>query len=159
MEIKTGYIYHIKDEFFDKINDKGLMINHENRRTRPTYFTIKDKDILWFIPLSSRVSKYRPIIEQKTKKYGSCKSIMISEIANQPSVILIQNAFPTLEKYIDHPHMKNGAPVRVADNLKKEILVNFNSLLAMKKKGRNLFFPDIDRIREIILEELKADKK
>ena len=30
MEVKTGYIYHIKDEFFDKINDKGLMINHEN---------------------------------------------------------------------------------------------------------------------------------
>ena len=52
MEVKTGYIYHIKDEFFDKINDKGLMINHENGST---YFTIKDKDILWFIPLSSRV--------------------------------------------------------------------------------------------------------
>ena len=30
MEIKTGCIYHIKDEFFDRINDKGLMINHEN---------------------------------------------------------------------------------------------------------------------------------
>jgi len=29
MEIQTGYIYHIKDEFFDKINGKGLMINHE----------------------------------------------------------------------------------------------------------------------------------
>lgn len=32
MKVKTGYIYHIKDEFFDKINDKGLMINHENGR-------------------------------------------------------------------------------------------------------------------------------
>ena len=30
MKIKTGYIYHIKNEFFDRINDKGLMINHEN---------------------------------------------------------------------------------------------------------------------------------
>ena len=29
MKIETGYIYHIKDAFFDKINDKGLMINHE----------------------------------------------------------------------------------------------------------------------------------
>ena len=27
MQVQTGYIYHIKDEFFDKINDKGLMIN------------------------------------------------------------------------------------------------------------------------------------
>ena len=154
MEVKTGYIYHIKDEFFDKINDKGLMINHENGRARPTYFTIKDKDILWFIPLSSKVSKYQPIIDKKIKKYGDCRSIMIREIAEKKSVILLQNAFPTLEKYIDHPHTINGAPARVADNLKDEILQNFNSLLALKKQGINLFFPDIDKIKEMMLEEL-----
>ena len=67
LEIKTGYIYHIKDDFFDKINDKGLMINHENGKARPTYFTIKDRDILWFIPLSSKVFKYKLIIERKLK--------------------------------------------------------------------------------------------
>ena len=83
MKIETGYIYHIKDEFFDKITDKGLMINHENGRTRPTYFTIKDGDILWFIPLSSNISKYRPIIEKKINKYGSCKTIIIRKIANK----------------------------------------------------------------------------
>jgi len=154
MRVKTGYIYHIKDEFFDKINDKGLMINHENGRARPTYFTIKDKDILWFIPLSSKVSKYQPIIDKKVKKYGDCRSIMIREIAEKKSVILLQNAFPTLEKYIDHPHTINGAPARVADNLKDEILQNFNSLLALKKQGINLFFTDIDKIKEMMLEKL-----
>ena len=87
MEIKTGYIYHIKDEFFETINDKGLMINRESGKSRPTYFTIKDEDILWFIPLSSKVDKYQEIIEKKVKKYGSCKSIMISEIANKPTAI------------------------------------------------------------------------
>ena len=154
MKVKTGYIYHIKDEYFDKINDKSLMINHENGRARPTYFTIKDKDILWFIPLSSKVSKYQPIIDKKIKKYGDCRSIMIREIAEKKSVILLQNAFPTLEKYIDHPHTINGAPARVADNLKDEILQNFNSLLALKKQGINLFFTDIDKIKEMMLEEL-----
>ena len=48
LKVQTGYIYHIKDEFFDKINDKGIMINHENGHSRPIYFTIKDKEILWF---------------------------------------------------------------------------------------------------------------
>ena len=67
MKIETGCIYHIKDEFFDKINDNGLMINHENGHARPTYFTIKDRDILWFIPLSSKVFKYKLIIERKLK--------------------------------------------------------------------------------------------
>ena len=158
LEIKTGYIYHIKDDFFDKINDKGLMINHENGKARPTYFTIKDGDILWFIPLSSKVSKYEPIIEKKIKKYGSCKSIMICEIANKQSVILIQNAFPTLEKYIDYPHIVDGKPLKVIDTLKNKILYNFNSLLAMKNQGINLFFTDIDTIKEKMINELENDK-
>ena len=45
---------------------------------------------------------------------------MIGEIANKKSVILLQNAFPTSEKYIDHVHTVNGSPVRVADNLKNK---------------------------------------
>lgn len=130
------------------------MINHENGHSRPTYFTIKDKNILWFIPLSSKISKYQSIIDKKIKKYGNCKSIMISEIANRKSVILLQNAFPTLEKYIDHPHTINGVPVRVSDNLKDKILENFNSLLVLKKQGTNLFFADIDKIKEKMLAEI-----
>ena len=45
---------------------------------------------------------------------------MISEIANKKSVILIQNAFPTLEKYIDHIHPENGATV--IDKIKDKML-------------------------------------
>ena len=105
--------------------------------------------------MSSKISKYQPIIDKKIKKYGDCRSIIIGEIANKTSVILLQNAFPTLEKYIDHVHTVNGAPVRVADNLKNEILENFNSLLALKKQGINLFFADIDKIKEKMLEEIK----
>lgn len=56
----------------------------------------------------------------KRKKYGSCKSILISEIANKNSVILIKNAFPTLEKYIDHIHPENGATV--IDKIKEKML-------------------------------------
>ena len=154
MKVQTGYIYHIKDKFFDVVNDEGLMINLENGKTRPTYFTIRDNDILWFIPLSSKVQKYQPIIDKKIKKYGSCKSILIGQIANRKSAILLQNAFPTLEKYIDHVHTINGAPVRVADNLKDKILENFNSMLAMKKEGINLFFADIDTLKQKMLNEL-----
>lgn len=154
MIVQTGYIYHIKDKFFDVVNDEGLMINHENGKTRPTYFTIRDNDILWFIPLSSKVQKYQPIIDKKIKKYGSCKSILIGQIANRKSAILLQNAFPTLEKYIDHVYTINGAPVRVADNLKDKILKNFNSMLAMKKEGINLFFADIDTLKQKMLNEL-----
>ena len=153
MEVKTGYIYHIKDDYFTKVNDKGLMINHENGHSRPTYFTIKDDDILWFIPLSSKIKKYKKIIDTKENKYGVCRTIMIREIAGKDSVILLQNAFPILEKYIDHPHIINGNPLKVIDSLKEEILNNFKYMISMKKEGRNLFFSDIDKLKETMMSE------
>ncbi len=157
MKIQTGYLYHIKDEFFNIVNDDNLMTNHEREKKRPTYFTIKDKDILWFVPLSSKVEKYKKIVDKKIEKYGRCDTILIREILGKDSVILLQNAFPTLEKYIDHAHLlENGKPAKVIDSLKEEILQNFEYLLKLKSKGVNLFFTDIDKIKKQMLEELET---
>ncbi len=159
MEIKTGYIYHIKDEFFKIINDENLMANHEQGRKRPTYFTIKDGEILWFIPLSSKVDKYRRVVNRKIQKYGFCNTIIIETIFEKEHAILLQNAFPTLEKYIDHVHMINGAEAKVPTNLKKKILSNFKSMMRMKERGIDLFFADIDKIKLQLLEEIKNPPK
>lgn len=156
MKVKTGYIYHIKDEFFDIVNDENLMTNHERGKKRPTYFTIKDKDILWFIPLSSKVEKYKKIVEKKLKRYGRCDTILIREILGKESVILLQNAFPILEKYIDHVHLlDNGKPAKVIASLKEEILMHFKYILKLKNNGINLFFTDIDKIKKQMLEEIR----
>ena len=155
MKVKTGYLYHIKDEFFDAVNDSKLMTNHERGKKRTTYFTIKDKNILWFIPLSSKVEKYQKIINRKIEKYGFCNTIFIRKILGKDSVILFQNVFPTLEKYIDHVHTYNGVPAKVSSLLKEEILNNFKYLLKLKNRGINLIFVDIDKIKEKMLEELK----
>ena len=155
MTIESGYIYHIKDKFFDIVNDEKLMSNYESKHYRPTYFVFNDGEVLWFIPLSSKVEKYKKIIDEKIKKYGACKSILIRKIAGNESVILIQNAFPTLEKFIDHPHTINGNPIKAIDSIKDEVLDCFKYLMSLKKEGINLFFTDIDRIKEIMLSEKK----
>ncbi len=154
MKIKTGYLYHIKDEFFDIVNDENLMTNHERGKKRPTYFTIRDKDILWFIPLSSKVSKYKKIVDKKIERYGFCNTILIDKVIDKESVILLQNAFPTLEKYIDHVHTVDGKPAKVPETLEKIIVNNFKNLLKLKDNGINLFFADIDKIKEQMLKEL-----
>lgn len=158
MEIQTGYLYHIKDEFFTKINDKGLMINHENGHSRPSYLAIKDDKLLWFIPLSSKIDKYDVIIQNKIKKYGSCKSILIKKIAGRKQVILIQNAFPTLEKYIQSKHTIDGRVIKISTALEREIVGDFKYLLSLKQNGNNLFFTDIDKIKIKMLEELAKIK-
>ena len=126
------------------------MTNHERGKTRPTYFTIKNKDILWFVPLSSKVEKYKKIVDTKLKRYGRCDTILIRQILGKDTAILLQNAFPTLEKYIDHPHTINGKPIKVIKSLEEEIIQKFEYMLKLKNNGINLFFADIDRIKRIL---------
>lgn len=82
MKVITGYLYHIKDEFFDKINAKSMMINHKNGHSRPSYLAIKDGKILWFIPYAfPTLEKYiqnRHTINGKVVKVPSavCKEIL-----------------------------------------------------------------------------------
>jgi hypothetical protein len=55
MLYKEGYVYHIKDEYFEKVNDDMLMQNKENGTYRPTFYCLKDAktSLLWMVPLSS----------------------------------------------------------------------------------------------------------
>ena len=62
MEIQQGYSYHIKDEFFDLVQDKYLMINKEQGNYRPHYYAIQDRKnpkLYWMIPISSQAENTR----------------------------------------------------------------------------------------------------
>ena len=66
MEIIEGKLYFIKDKFIEKYNPKShLMENKETATKRSTYFCFRDKidkNILWFVPMSSKyVSYFRKI--------------------------------------------------------------------------------------------------
>ncbi len=73
MEIRQGYSYHIKEEFFDMIQDKYLMSNKENGNYRPHFYVIQDRKnpaLYWMIPISSQIEKYKKIVESKKKRTG-----------------------------------------------------------------------------------------
>ena len=152
MTIKLGYLYHIKDEFFEVVKDKYLMRNHENGHSRPNYFILKDGDYYWAIPLSSKSDKYRKILMGKRKQL--CKTIIIVNINNIDSIILLQNAFPITEKYINNVHMFNGKKSSFNKTTEKEILKNFRKMLILKEKGINLFYPNVDNIKLMLNKEL-----
>ena len=108
--------------------------------------------------LKTKPKTINAIIDKKVKKYGVCNTIMIRNILGHESAILLQNAFPTLEKYIDHIHvLENGKPAKVIDTICDEILENFNQIMKLKRIGINLFFTNIDYIKEKMLDELKID--
>ncbi len=60
---KTGF-YIIKDKFFEDMEDPYLKGNKAGNR--PHYYCLEDTNtgIYWMIPLSSRIDKYRKIMEK-----------------------------------------------------------------------------------------------
>jgi len=113
--------------------------------------------ILWFIPINSKVDKYKKVINKKVERYGFCNTIIIRKIVDKDAAILLQNAFPTLEKYIDHVHTIDGIPFKVPTDLQQEIKSMFKNMLGLKKRGTNLFFTDIDKIKKKMMDEINKD--
>ena len=158
MEIKQGYVYHIKEEYFNIVKDNKLMINHEGNSTRPNYFCLQidNSDILWFIPMSSKVEKYQKIINDKIKKYKKCDTIVIGNYRGRNHAFLIQNMFPIIPKYIDHIDTIQGKALQVPAETRRIIENKVSKVFKLKSAGINLIFPNIDRIEKILLEELKT---
>lgn len=151
MEVKQGYSYHIKDEFFDLVKDKYLMSNKEEGNYRPHFLAIQDNrnnKLYWMIPISSQVEKYKRIIENKVKRYGKCNTIIIGKFAGRDSAFLIQNTFPVIEKYLDHVHTIENRPVIIHSKLQRKLSVNLREVLAMYRQGIRLIFPNIEYIQE-----------
>ena len=135
MEIDVGCFYFIKDSFFDIIDDPELMKNKENGNKRPCYYCFKSEkydDIIWFVPVSTKVEKYQKIYNKKIEKQiklgknPSIDTIVFGNIANTYSVFLIQNMFPVTLEYIECPYIKNKVVIRVSNklkNFKREICI------------------------------------
>ena len=70
MIYQEGYVYHIKDEYFEKVQDSNLMQNKEGGTYRPTFYCLRDNktSLLWMVPLSSRVEKFKAIHEDVYKR-------------------------------------------------------------------------------------------
>lgn len=109
--LESGGLYIVKDEFFSKYPNKFFLDNkHEHR---PHYYAIMDSDgILWMIPLSSKVEKYRSKIEAEEVRHGvgKCLYYFIAPVSGRDSAFLIGNMFPVTLEYVRRPYEINGQP-------------------------------------------------
>jgi hypothetical protein len=158
-DIRPGYVYHIKDSYFDIAEDDKLMRNYEGGAYRPTYFCLKDEKtgLLWVIPMSSRTEKYIAIVQKDIDRYGKCLKIVIGEYANVNAVFLLQNMFPILPKYIDHIHLVKNNPVPVNTRLQTIIDRNFREVLRLHRRGVKIVFPNITRLEKRMSDEIIAE--
>ena len=161
MQINVGCFYFIKDSFFDIIDDPELMKNKGNGNKRPCYYCFKSKEynnIIWFIPVSTKIDRYQKIYDYKIQKQiklgkkPSIDTIVFGDVANTYSAFLIKNMFPVTEQYIESQYIKNKVAIRLSNKLQTEIVDKATKVLNLYNHGmKNIIFPNIDKILEQLL--------
>ena len=150
--------YIIKDNFFTDMPDPYLKGNKAGNR--PHYYCFEDSDtgIFWMIPLSSRIDKYKKIVENKEKAGKPCDIIHIVKLDDsRESAFLIQDMFPITEKYIEREYTIAGNHLMVtSEHVARTIEQKAKKVLKMLKRGVK-FTPTQPDVLSI-LEKLKTNK-
>lgn len=156
MKVENGKFYFIKDDFFDVFRGYQLMENKENGNKRPCYFCfndVEDEEIIWFVPISSKVDKYKVIYENKKKKKRKVYNFVFGKVLGKEKAFLIQNIFPTTAKFIENKYTNKQRDVEITESLKKEIIETAMNVIKLAKKGINIPFYDIIEMKNILLNQ------
>lgn len=162
MEILTGNLYFVTDDFFARIQDPYLKINYENTK-RPHYFAVGDSKtgLYWLVPCSSKVEKFERLILEKQKKHKPTDTIRIVKIFDRKTALLFQDMFPAAAKYIDGQYIKGGQPVRIADpKLIRELEKNAKKIINLLRRGVRFTptQPDVIKIETMMLGEVEEQE-
>lgn len=130
-------LYIIKDQFFIDFPDPNLKGN--KKENRPHYYAMKDKKtgLYWMIPLSSKIEKYKRIIQEKKSQNKPCDILHIVKFGNNTeSVFLIQDIFPISDKYILRPYTINGNPLKLmSEKHIRTINKKVTKILGLRRRG------------------------
>lgn len=157
MEILTGSLYFVSDDFFAKIQDPYLKVNYEDTK-RPHYFAFKDikTGLYWLVPCSSKIEKFERLILKKQAQHKPTDTIKIVKIFNRKAVLLFQDMFPVTAEYISGQYTKGGQPVRIADpKLIQELEKNAKKIISLLHRGVRFTptQPDIIKIEKMMLDD------
>lgn len=131
--ITESGLYVIKQSYFDRFADRGLMWN---KNGRPNYYAWRDKSgVIWMVPLSTQVEKYKAK-HNEILGHGKQSFFAFGSIGGQERVFLIWNMFPVTEHYIDHAYTVNGKPYIVKrEETVREVEVLAKKYITMVQKG------------------------
>lgn len=165
--MKSGYFYFLTDEYFKKFDDKDLKPNKERdadgQHGRPCYYAFKEKDseIMWMIPISSKLEKYERIYNEKVKKFKNYDGIIFGYVMGKKKAFLIQNMSPTTDRYIANEYVDNATQgsIVIKDSLKSKLNASARKVVSLYRKGTKLVFPKILEIEKALLDELNAESE
>lgn len=111
----------------------------------------QNEEIIWFVPISSKVEKYKAIYENKKK----IRKKVYNFVFGKEKAFLIQNVFPTTEEYIESKYQNKKQDVEITEVLKQEIIDTSVNVIKLAKKGISIPFYDIIEMKNILLKMLE----
>lgn len=157
--MKSGYFYFLSDKYCEQFADCGIMGNKESDQNgehgRPCFYCYEYDGFYWFIPISSRITKYKSIYSQKILRYQNYDGIRFGYVNGKESAFLIQNMCPATLKYIDQQYFieRGTVPVKVNDDLSKELNKLAEKVIKLNKKGIKITITNINEIIKRLNEE------
>lgn len=106
------------------------------------FFNEINKNILWFVPVSTKI-----------KKYKSVHNFVFGKLHGKDAVFLIQNLFPTTQKYIIEKYITENKDVVVSKNLKEKVIKEAKTIIKLAKINYNVAFYDILSMKEKLLKD------
>ena len=101
MELVQYGFYKIKDIYFADFPNRDNRYMDNKHEARPYYLAVTDPSgIIWLIPISSKVEKYRAKIATDEAKYGECLTCHIIRFMSEERAVLIGNMIPVIPQYI-----------------------------------------------------------
>lgn len=148
--MEQGKLYFIKDSFYERFSDYGLLENKDITNgiphQRPCCYLFKydDSGIYWMIPVSSKVEKYEQLYNHAIKKYHICDNISFGYILGKKSAFLPQNMFPVTSEYIQNIYLdpNTNKPIELAKDLLVELNAKARKKLRYEQAGKKLGMTD-----------------
>ena len=153
--MEENRFYFIKDEFYKRFQNCGLMANNPTDETgkhgRPCFYAKRIENIIWLIPISSKIEKYTRIYDEKISRYKkNYDGIIFGYVNGKKRAFLVQNIFPVTENYIDEMYMLNNStiPATVNKKISEALKKSAEKVVRLNKQGIKISITNINKILE-----------
>lgn len=157
--MEVGHFYFIKDEFIRDFPDKDIQRNHETisgiSHDKPYFCSMKEGNLYWMIPISSKIDKYHSIEDKIKQRYGKCDTIKFCEVIGHEKAFLLQNMCPISDSYVKNEYVDqvSSKPVKVDGRVEKKLISAAKKVLNKHRRGVKIIFPNVlvieNKLKEI----------
>lgn len=160
--MNPGDIVFLKDEFFHRFQNQSLMTNKPTidgkDHQRPYLIAlqdIKNPNIFWAVPFSSKVEKFKLKYQRSIQKYNRCDTLKFGYFKNRLNVFLLQNMCPITINYVNKHYLNSfGVPEAISDKLRINISLAAKQILKKSERGIKLTYSNLPEMRNALESEL-----